>query len=92
MSSEGDLGDAHAELHGVRLVIAYDGTDFRGFQKQLEGQRTVQGDLERAAARLTGHPVRVRGASRTDSGVHALGQVAAFDSRRLIPPVVGCLG
>lgn len=70
-------------LYGVRLVIAYDGTDFCGYQLQ-PNQRTVQGDLEQAAQQLAGHPVRVRGAGRTDSGVHALGQVVAFDSARLI--------
>jgi tRNA pseudouridine38-40 synthase len=72
-------------LHGVCLRIAYDGSDFAGYQRQ-PGQRTVQGELERAAARMTGHPVEVRGAGRTDSGVHALGQVVAFDSERHIPP------
>jgi len=77
-------GDTDTELHGVRLVVAYDGTDFCGFQKQA-GQRTVQEDLERAAAQMAGHPVQIKAASRTDSGVHALGQVVAFDSRRAIP-------
>ncbi len=82
--ADGDLGDAATELQGVRLVLAYDGTDFRGFQKQ-SGQRTVQEALERAAERMAGHPVQVKPASRTDGGVHALGQVVAFDSRRMIP-------
>jgi tRNA pseudouridine38-40 synthase len=75
--------DASRPLHGVRLVVAYDGTDFAGFQLQL-AQRTVQGELERAIERMAGHPVRIRGAGRTDSGVHALGQVVAFDTRRAI--------
>ncbi len=75
----------------VRLVIAYDGTDFCGFQKQV-GQRTVQAELERAAEQMAGHPVQVKAASRTDSGVHALGQVVAFDSRRAIPPRGWMLG
>lgn len=70
-------------LYGVRLVVAYDGTDFCGYQLQ-PNQRTVQGDLEHAAQQLAGHPVRMRGAGRTDSGVHALGQVVAFDSARKI--------
>jgi tRNA pseudouridine38-40 synthase len=71
------------KLHGVCLVVAYDGTDFHGFQRQ-PGQRTVQGELERAASEMAGHPVSIRGAGRTDAGVHALGQVVAFDSARLI--------
>jgi len=60
--------------------IAYDGTDFKGFQYQKHG-RTVQGELERALQRLTQESVRVIGAGRTDAGVHAQGQVIAFRSR-----------
>lgn len=70
--------------HGVRLTVAYDGTGFAGFQAQL-GQRTVQGALNDAAERICRHPVNVRGASRTDAGVHARGQVVAFDSERELP-------
>ncbi len=62
-----------------RAVIEYDGTGFLGFQIQAEG-RTVQGDLEWAAQRLTQQPVRVVGSGRTDAGVHAAGQVIAFRS------------
>src|SRR5882762_5007071 len=63
-----------------RLTLAYDGTDFAGWQAQAEGRgRTVQGSLEDALARLTGgERVAVAGAGRTDAGVHALGQVASF--------------
>ena len=63
-----------------RLTLAYDGTDFAGWQAQAEGRgRTVQGTLEDALARLTGgQRVQVAGAGRTDAGVHALGQVASF--------------
>jgi tRNA pseudouridine38-40 synthase len=74
-----------APKHGVRLIVAYDGTDFCGFQEQ-PSQRTVQGALQDGIARMCGHPVQVRGAGRTDAGVHALGQVVAFDSARCIPP------
>jgi tRNA pseudouridine38-40 synthase len=66
-------------------MVAYDGTDFAGSQLQL-AQRTVQGELERAAEIMTGHPTRMRAAGRTDAGVHALAQVVAFDSARQIPP------
>jgi tRNA pseudouridine38-40 synthase len=71
--------------HGVRLVVAYDGTDFGGWQVQPNA-RTVQAELGEAIQRMTVHPVTVRGASRTDSGVHARGQIAAFDSEREIDP------
>lgn len=71
--------------HGVRLTLSYDGTDFAGFQAQV-GQRTVQGVVAQAAARVCRHDVLVRGASRTDSGVHAEGQVAAFATARLLSP------
>jgi tRNA pseudouridine38-40 synthase len=69
---------------GIRLKVAYDGSGFAGFQRQRD-QRTVQGVLCAAAERIAGHPVLVRGASRTDSGVHALGQVVAFASERDVP-------
>ena len=69
---------------GIRLKVAYDGSGFAGFARQRD-QRTVQGVLCAAAERIAGHPVLVRGASRTDSGVHALGQVVAFASERELP-------
>lgn len=62
-------------------VLEYDGTAFHGSQVQGRG-RTVQGELESALARLDGRPVRAILAGRTDRGVHASGQVAAFDLRR----------
>ena len=62
-----------------QLVLAYDGTEFRGFQRQKQGIRTVQGVLESTLKQL-GWPGRsVLAAGRTDSGVHAAGQVVAFD-------------
>ncbi len=63
----------------VMLTLAYDGTDFAGWQVQ-DRQRTVQGVLEAALARMLDRPVRVRAAGRTDAGVHALGQVASFSA------------
>lgn len=61
-----------------RATVEYDGTDFQGFQVQARG-RTVQGELERAVEHITSTRLRVLGAGRTDSGVHASGQVIAFD-------------
>lgn len=64
----------------VKATVAYDGTDFAGFQVQA-AERTVQGELEAALARITQETIRVIGAGRTDSGVHARGQVVALCTR-----------
>jgi tRNA pseudouridine38-40 synthase len=61
----------------VKLVLAYDGTDFHGWAAQ-PGVRTIQGVLEDALGRLLGEPPRLSVAGRTDAGVHAEGQVASF--------------
>ena len=68
-----------------RAVVEYDGTDFSGWQRQV-GERTVQGTLEEALQAMTGGSVFVRGAGRTDAGVHADGQVATFEIGVEIPP------
>jgi tRNA pseudouridine38-40 synthase len=61
----------------IKLITAYDGTDFCGWQRQ-ESERTVQGIIEQALEKMHGHPVNLTGAGRTDSGVHAVGQTANF--------------
>ena len=68
----------------IKLVVEYDGTDLSGWQRQENGP-TVQQHLEEVLARMTGAPVAVVGASRTDAGVHALGQVASFQTEASIP-------
>lgn len=68
-------------------IVEYDGTEFEGFQIQAR-KRTVQAELERALRRVTGETIRVIGAGRTDTGVHALGQGVHFDTAWAHPPEV----
>ena len=63
-------------MPNFKLTIAYDGKNFSGWQIQKNGERTVQGEIRNALMRIVRNPVTVIGAGRTDSGVHALGQVA----------------
>mgnify|MGYP000210642379 CR=1 FL=1 len=62
-----------------RATVAYDGTGYYGFQRQANAAPTIQGTLEAALSRISGRQVGVVGAGRTDAGVHAVGQVIAFD-------------
>ena len=64
-------------MRNIFLKIAYDGTGFHGWQR-LPGKRTVCGTVEEALARVLGREVKIDGCSRTDAGVHALGQTASF--------------
>src|SRR6266545_3147079 len=73
----------HSAMTRFKIVLAYDGTDFVGWQRQASGV-SVQGLLEDALRELDGRDVAVAGAGRTDAGVHALGQVAAFTLQRTI--------
>jgi tRNA pseudouridine38-40 synthase len=67
-----------------KLVLAYDGTEFHGWQVQPD-HTTVQGELRDAIARITGEEVLPQGSGRTDAGVHAMGQVASFTLAAPIP-------
>ncbi|HBZ96408.1 MAG TPA: tRNA pseudouridine(38-40) synthase TruA, partial [Phycisphaerales bacterium] len=73
-----------------KLTVAYEGTHFHGWQKQhppdTEPLRTVQGELEAAVHAVVREQVHVLGASRTDAGVHAHGQVAAFSCEAEFEP------
>jgi tRNA pseudouridine38-40 synthase len=71
-------------MRQLRITLEYDGTDLSGWQRQ-DNAPTVQGYVEVALKQLLGHPVRLSGASRTDGGVHARGQVAAFTTDSPIP-------
>ncbi len=64
-------------MRNIRLTIEYDGGDYCGWQRQINGL-SIQQVLEEAIARITGEEVRITGSGRTDAGVHALGQVAHF--------------
>jgi tRNA pseudouridine38-40 synthase len=75
-------------MRNIKLLIEYDGTNYLGWQVQPKGP-TIQGILEEKLELLTGQPVQLIGSGRTDSGVHALGQVAHFrtQSRMDIPTI-----
>jgi tRNA pseudouridine38-40 synthase len=74
-------------MRNFRLTLSYDGTDFHGWQVQ-PGLRTVQQVLEEAVQRLTGERLRVNASGRTDTGVHAVGQVVNFHSETALSPDV----
>lgn len=71
-------------MRRIRLTMAYDGTNYSGWQIQPNAP-TIEGQLDRAIFELTGERVHVIGASRTDAGVHAMGNIAVFDTESRIP-------
>ncbi len=79
-----DEGQTDAALQTWKLTVAYDGTDFQGWQVQ-PGLATIQGELQAALGRVTGESPLPQGSGRTDAGVHALAQVASFTLRAPIP-------
>ncbi len=72
-------------MHNIKLTLAYDGTDFHGWQIQ-RGQPTIQGTLTDVVRKLTGEKLTMHGAGRTDAGVHAAGQVAHFKTQSELTP------
>jgi tRNA pseudouridine38-40 synthase len=91
-------------MRRIRITVAYDGGGFHGWQVQ-PGLATIQGTLEEIVSGMEGKPVHVAGSGRTDAGVHALAQVAAFSIEnpiplpnlcravnRLLPPAIRILG
>lgn len=73
----------------IKLVVAYEGTNYCGWQIQPSGI-TIEAVLNKALSELLGEKIKVTGASRTDSGVHSLGNVAVFDTETRIPPEKIC--
>jgi len=76
-------------MRRIRITVSYDGTEYHGWQVQ-PGLPTIQKALETVLGEIEGAPVRVEGSGRTDAGVHALAQVAAFDLANPIPPANLC--
>ncbi|HZQ22434.1 MAG TPA: tRNA pseudouridine(38-40) synthase TruA [Terriglobales bacterium] len=76
--------EGSGETRNIKLVLAYDGSEFSGWQVQ-PGTETIQGTLASVIGRLTGEKVLPQGSGRTDAGVHALAQVASFVTRSTIP-------
>lgn len=72
-------------MRNLKLTIAFDGTKFSGWQKQLNAP-TIQGELEETLSKITNAPVILHGAGRTDAGVHALGMIASFETESHISP------
>ncbi len=71
-------------MRNIKFIVEYDGTDFCGWQRQ-PGLRTVQVEIERAISQFHGRPVTILGSGRTDSGVHAWGQVCNFKIETELP-------
>jgi len=80
------VGEKEGEQN-IKLVIAYDGTGYFGWQRQLD-QPTIQGTIEEKIGRMVGTPVTLIGSGRTDAGVHALNQVANFRISTTLTPTI----
>lgn len=73
-------------MRNFKLILEYNGTGFCGWQKQIKGRRTVQGHLEEKLKKIFKKQIHCIGSGRTDSGVHALGQVAHFKAHTAMKP------
>jgi len=80
--------DAIAPLRGIKLVVAYDGTNYKGWQSQRRDGQTIQEILEVLGKQIAGERVSMHASGRTDAGVHALGQVISFQTRSRQSPEV----
>ena len=74
-------------MRNIKLILQYDGSNYSGWQVQKK-EKTVQEIIEGAVNSVTGESLRIAGASRTDAGVHAIAQVAAFKTRSSLQPDV----
>ena len=83
-SSDSGAGSSEPARRRIRLVLQYDGTEFHGWQRQAE-LRTIQAAVEDTLATIVGEPTIVHASGRTDAGVHALGQVAHFETTSRLP-------
>ncbi len=72
-------------MRNIRITVQYDGRRYLGWQRQKDPERTIQGKLEGVLSRMAGEPINVIGASRTDAGAHAQGQVANFHTACSLP-------
>ncbi len=72
-------------MRNVRLDICYDGSRYRGWQRLTNTDNTIQAKLESALSRILGEPIEISGSGRTDSGTHAMGQVANFHCNSTMP-------
>ena len=72
-------------MRNLRLDICYDGTKYKGFQRLVNPDHTIQGKLEQTLSRLLGETVEISGSGRTDAGTHALGQVVSFHCESQMP-------
>lgn len=70
-------------MRNIKLTISYDGTNYHGWQCQPD-RKTIQETIKKAIERIVNHEVKVFGGARTDSGVHAMGQVANFFTEKTI--------